>query len=79
MIKVSWSWAFMSLTMESEYIAAADAANEAVCLRKFVIELGVFPNAQDPMNSIATTQVPLLTRRNQGLTLLPNIYSDASM
>ena len=32
-------------SMESEYIAAADAANEAVWLRNFVIELGVFPNA----------------------------------
>ena len=30
-------------TMESEYIAAAEAANEAVWLRKFVIKLGVFP------------------------------------
>jgi hypothetical protein len=37
-------------TMESEYIAASEAANEAVWLRKFVIELGVFPNAQDPVN-----------------------------
>ena len=36
--------------MESEYIAATDAANEAVWLRKFVIELGVFPSAQDPVN-----------------------------
>ena len=34
-------------TMESEYIAACEAANEAVWLRKFIIELGVFPSAQD--------------------------------
>ena len=37
-------------TMESEYIAANDAANEAVWMRKFLIELGVFPCAQDPVN-----------------------------
>ena len=36
-------------TMESEYIAACEAANEAVWLRKFVIELGVFPSVQDPV------------------------------
>ena len=36
-------------TMESEYIAACEAANEAVWLRKFIIELGVFPSAQDPV------------------------------
>ena len=35
--------------IESKYIVAADAANEAVWLRNFVIELGVFPNAQDPV------------------------------
>ena len=37
-------------TMESEYIAAAEAVNEAVWLRKFIIELGVFPGMQDPVN-----------------------------
>ena len=36
-------------TMESEYIAASEATNEAVWLRKFVIKLGVFPNAIDPV------------------------------
>jgi len=36
-------------TMEAEYMAAGDAANEAVWLRKFVIELGVFPSASDPV------------------------------
>ena len=35
--------------MESEYVAATDASNEAVWLRKFVIKLGVFPSARDPV------------------------------
>ena len=34
-------------TMEAEYIAASEAANEAAWLRKFVIEPGVFPSMQD--------------------------------
>ena len=37
-------------TMESEYMAAAEASNEAVWLREFVIELGVFPSMRDPVN-----------------------------
>jgi hypothetical protein len=36
-------------TMEAEYMAASDVANEAVWLKKFVIELGVFPSAPDPV------------------------------
>ena len=36
--------------MESEYIAANDAANEVVWMRKFLMELGVFPCARDPVN-----------------------------
>ncbi|KAM0914498.1 hypothetical protein ACQ4PT_011485 [Festuca glaucescens] len=36
-------------TMDSEYIAASDAVNEAVWLRKFIIELGVFPSMHDPV------------------------------
>src|SRR3954447_3951824 len=35
--------------MESEYIAACEASNEALWLKKFVIELGVFPSCTDPM------------------------------
>ena len=45
--------------------SAAEAANEAVWLRKFIIELGVFPCAQDPVNlycdntgAIANTKEP---------------------
>ena len=32
-------------TTEAEYIAALEAAKEGVWIRKFLIELGVFPNA----------------------------------
>jgi hypothetical protein len=51
---VSWRSCKQSLvpqsTMESEYMAAAEAANEGVWLRKFAIELGVFPSMRDPVN-----------------------------
>src|SRR3954465_2556048 len=36
-------------TMESEYIAACEASNEAHWLTKFVINLGVFPSCTDPV------------------------------
>ena len=37
-------------TAEVEYIAASEAAKEAVWMRRFLIELGVFPNASSPLN-----------------------------
>ena len=36
-------------TMEAEYVAASEAAKEAVWLRKFLMELGVIAKAVDPM------------------------------
>ncbi|KAK8635282.1 hypothetical protein V6N13_023159 [Hibiscus sabdariffa] len=36
-------------TTEAEYIAASEAANEAVWIKKFVIELGVVPSISDAM------------------------------
>jgi hypothetical protein len=36
--------------VEAEYIAASRAANEGVWMRRFLIELGVFSNASNPLN-----------------------------
>ena len=36
-------------TMEVEYVAALEAAKEAIWLRKFLMELGVIAKAVDPM------------------------------
>jgi hypothetical protein len=36
--------------MEAEYIAASEAAKEAVWIRKFVSKLGVVPSASSPMD-----------------------------
>jgi hypothetical protein len=37
-------------TTKAEYIAASGVAKEGVWMRRFLIELGVFPNAFSPMN-----------------------------
>jgi hypothetical protein len=36
--------------MESEYMAVAEASNEGVWMRKFAIEIGVFPSMCEPVN-----------------------------
>ena len=36
-------------TIEAEYVAACEAAKEAVWLKKFLMELGVVPTAQSPI------------------------------
>ena len=37
-------------TTEAEYIAASDAAKEAVWIKKFITELGVVPSIADPIS-----------------------------
>src|SRR5947207_1089657 len=37
-------------TMEAEYIAASDAAKEAVSIKKFIFELGVVASASGPVD-----------------------------
>ena len=51
---ISWRSGKQSIvaqsSMESEYMTACDASNEAIWLKKFVIELGVFPSCSDPVS-----------------------------
>ena len=42
-------------TTEAAYIVASEATKEAVWIRKFIIELGVVPNAEDPMDLYNST------------------------
>ena len=37
-------------TLEAEYMAASEAAREGIWLKEFTTELGVIPNALDPMD-----------------------------
>ena len=50
---VSWSSSKQSVvagsTCEVEYIAASEAANEGVCMKEFISDLGVIPSASGPM------------------------------
>ena len=59
-------------TAEAEYIAASEAAKEGVWMRRFLIELGVFPNASSPLNlhcdnngSIAQAKEPRNHQKNK--------------
>ena len=62
-------------TTEAEYIVASEAAKEGVWIRKFLIELAVFPNASSPLDlycdnsgAIAQAKEP----RSQGITRRAN-------
>jgi hypothetical protein len=66
---VSWRSSKQSIvaasTTEAEYVAAAEAAQEGVWLKKFTTELGVLPSVLDPMaiysdntGAIANTKDP---------------------
>jgi hypothetical protein len=37
-------------TVEAEYIATSGATKKGVWMRSFLTELGVFPNASNPLN-----------------------------
>jgi hypothetical protein len=39
----------MESTTEAEYIVASEATKEGVWIKKFMIELGVVPSVQRPM------------------------------
>jgi hypothetical protein len=49
--------------MESDYMAASKAANEGVRLRKFVIDLGVFPSMSDPVDILCDNMVVIHLKR----------------
>ena len=59
-------------TTESKYITASVAAKEGVWMRRFLIELGVFPNVSSPMKlhcnnngAIAQAKVPRNHQKNK--------------
>ena len=60
-------------TTEAEYIAALEVAKEGVWIRKFLIELGVFPNSSGRWISTVTTVEPLRKPRSQGITRRANM------
>ena len=59
-------------TCEAEYIATSEAANEGVCMKEFISDLGVIPSASGPMKifcdntgAIALAKESRFHKRNQ--------------
>jgi hypothetical protein len=50
-------------TMEIEYMAASEMASEGVRLRKFVIELGVFPSMDDPVDILCDNTAAIVNTK----------------
>ncbi|GKG01151.1 hypothetical protein Tco_0305856, partial [Tanacetum coccineum] len=48
-----------NLSTEAEYIAASDASEEAVWIRKFIYGLGVVPTNKEPMKLIKLGDIVL--------------------
>ena len=55
-------------TMEAEYIAASEAAKEAVWLKNFLLDLEVVPSAQSAITLYCDNRERLQMQRNQGAT-----------
>ena len=62
-------------TTEAEYIAASEAAKEAVWIRNFLIDLGVVQGASNPLDVYCDNNVLSHKPRNQDNTRRTNIYS----
>jgi hypothetical protein len=67
---VSWRSCKQSLkaksTIESEYIATADVANEAVWLQKFILEFGVLPRMHDAVHIYCDDKAAIIEIRELG-------------
>ncbi|VFQ77932.1 unnamed protein product [Cuscuta campestris] len=65
-------------TIEAKYIAAAEAAKEAVWIKKFITKLGVVPSINDPISLFCDNTGPLRRQRNRDLTRKQNtLYEHA--
>ena len=59
-------------TTEAKYIAASEAAKEGFWIRKFLIELGVFPNASSPLDLYCNNSGAIAQAKDQGITRRAN-------
>jgi hypothetical protein len=75
---VSWKSSKQEIVIDSttkaEYIVASESAKVDVWIKKFLIELGVFPNASSPFNLYLIIMGLLRKLRNQGTTRKANTY-----
>ena len=79
---VSWCSCKQSVvagsTCEAEYMAASEAAHEAIWVKEFITDLGVIPNASGRSNSSVTTLELLHLPRSSGFTRRPGTSSVVS-
>ena len=54
-------------TTEAEYITPSDAAKEAVWLKKFITDLGVFPTISDPIPLLCDNNGAIAQAKSQGI------------
>ncbi|KAK8680799.1 hypothetical protein V6N13_109737 [Hibiscus sabdariffa] len=79
---VSWKSSKQDIVADSitevEYIAATESAKEAVWIKKFITELGLFQAYRMLWSSIVITMEPLPKQRNPDLIKDPNTFLGAS-
>ena len=66
-------------TTETEYIAAWEAAKEAVWIRSFLAGLDVIPNPSSPVSLFCDNTGALRKQRSQDHITSPSIYSDVTI
>ena len=79
---VSWCSCKQSVvagsTCEAEYMAASEAAHEAIWVKEFITDIGVIPNASGRLHSSVTTLELLHLPRSPGFTRRQGTSSVAS-
>ena len=79
---VSWCSCKQSVvagsTCEADYMAASEAAQEAVWMKEFITDLGVIPNASGPMTLFYDNTGTLPLPRSPGFTRRPGTSSVTS-
>ena len=69
-------------TCEAEYMAASEAAQEAIWVKEFITDLGVIPNASGPMTlfcdntgAIALAKEPKVSQEDQAYQASLQLHS----
>ena len=80
---ISWrsvkQFSIVDSTMEAEYIAASEAAKEAVWLKNFLLDLGVVPQRSQLLHFTMTIAERLQMQRNQGATREESILKESTI